>query len=107
MRGRRARELGARHEAVRAMRDGATFVDVVARAMRDHGLGANVAVSIAERAFRGGDGVRAGLGREAVYLPAFLRVKAHLSAHPDDETVLSSGQVAVAAVHELRPLVRR
>jgi hypothetical protein len=100
--GARARELAARHETVRAMRQGADFVEATRRAMADHGLDAASAVSVAERAYRGGDGTRAGLGREAVYLPAFARVRAHLDAHPEDEIVLASGQIAVSAVPTLR-----
>ena len=59
---------------------------------------------MAERAFRGGDGSSPGLGRERVYLESFVRVRAHLAAHPDDEAVLASGQIALEAIETLRPL---
>ena len=61
------------------------------------------AVVVAERAFRGGDGSHPGLGRERVYLESFVRVRRHLAAHPDDDAVLASGQVAVDAADTLRP----
>jgi hypothetical protein len=61
------------------------------------------AVVAAERAFRGADGQRPGLGRERVYLGALVRVKAHLEARPDDEHVLASGQVSLDAIEALRP----
>ncbi len=60
-------------------------------------------IIVAERAFRGGDGTRPGLGRERVYLESLVRVRRHLTAHPDDDEVLASGQVAVDAAALLRP----
>ncbi len=106
LRGTRARELAARDATVRAMRDGADFVEAVRRATTEHGLDPVAAISVAERAYRGGDGKRSGLGREAVYLPSFLRVRTHLNAHPEDERVLACGQVSVAAIPALRAHVR-
>jgi len=101
----RKQELAARHLAVEAMDGGATFPDVLSALVRDHGLGAEQAVLVAERAFRGGDGVSAGLGRERVYLESFLRVRAHLEEHPTDEGILTSGQVSLDAIAALAPLV--
>ncbi len=95
---RRQRGLAARHRAVEAMLDGARFPDVTTLLVRDLGVEPEAAVLVAERVFRGGDGVGPGLGRERVYLEAFVRVRAHVGAHPGDEAVLSAGQVAVAAV---------
>jgi hypothetical protein len=94
-------ELGARHLASSAMRQGAGFVEVV-RQLR--ALGAANPILIAERSFRGSRGDRPGLGREAIYLEAFLRVKRHLAKHPRDESVLSGGQVSTKHVAELRRL---
>ncbi len=105
LRGRRRRELAARYLTVDAMRAGATFVDAVRALMLDHHMTAEAAVLVAERAYRGSDGTFAGLGRERVYLEAFLRVRAHLEAHPADERVIRAGQVATAAVPALRALV--
>jgi hypothetical protein len=100
---RRRRQLAARHRAVEAMLGGATFADVATALVRDHGLDALEAVVVAERAFRGGDGTFPGLGRERVYLEAFVRVRSHLDAKPEDEAVLASGQVALDAIEALRP----
>jgi hypothetical protein len=102
---RRRRQLAARHRAVQAMLDGASFADVTSTLMRAHGLDAEDAVVVAERAFRGGDGRHPGLGRERVYLESLVRVRTHLESHPEDDAVLASGQVAVDAVETLRPWV--
>ncbi len=104
LRGARRRELALRHRVVEEMDAGASFVDVVAILMRDHGVTASRAVAVAERAFRGGDGRAPGLGRERVYLASFVRVSAHLAAQPDAERVLGSGQVALEALPLLTPL---
>jgi hypothetical protein len=58
------------------------------------------ALRITARVHRGG-----GLGREAVYLPAFLRVEAALAARPELDRVLGSGRVAVDAADVLGPWV--
>lgn len=102
---RRRRQLAARHRAVEAMLGGATFGEVATSLARDHGLGEVDAVVLAERAFRGGDGTRPGLGRERVYLESFVRVRAHLAARPGDEPVLASGQIALDAIDALAPLL--
>jgi hypothetical protein len=99
---RRRLQLAARHRAVEAMLGGATFGDVAALLVRDHGHDALQAVVVAERVFRGSDGTRPGLGRERVYLEAFVRVRAHLEVHPDDEALLAAGQVATDAAEALR-----
>ena len=84
---------------------GADFVSVV-RSLREWGLRLEHALRIAERAFRGSHGATPGLGRERVYLEAYLRVGDRLEAEPEDETVLSAGQVALGAVEALRPWAR-
>lgn len=101
---RRRRQLAARHRAVEAMHDGASFADVAFTLARVHGFDEADAILAAERAFRGSDGSRPGLGRERVYLESLVRVRAHLARHPDDERVLSSGQVAIDSVRQLRRL---
>ncbi|WP_394842485.1 DUF1704 domain-containing protein [Pendulispora brunnea] len=98
----RRRELAGRYLAVRGMRQGATFVEVV-RYLAGAGIDPRDAVVMAERAFRGSDGTFPGLGRERVYLESYLRVRAHLDEAPDDEAVLASGQLALDAVETLRP----
>jgi hypothetical protein len=72
-----------------------------------HGVDAGDAVLVAERAFRGSDGRRPGLGRERIYLEALVRVRSHLARCPEDEEVLACGQVAVDACEALRPLAPR
>ena len=104
---RRKRELAARHLAVEAMDGGATFSDALSALVKEHGLPPNDAVLVAERAFRGGDGTSPGLGRERIYLEAFLRVGEHLAKRPTDEGILTSGQVSVDAIAVLGPLIRK
>jgi hypothetical protein len=100
---RRKRQLAARHRAVEAMLEGASFTEVALALVDEHGLEAQEAVVVAERVFRGSDGSHPGLGRERVYLESFVLVRNHLEAHPDDEAVLASGQIAVDAIEPLRP----
>ncbi|HEX4447731.1 MAG TPA: tyrosine/phenylalanine carboxypeptidase domain-containing protein [Polyangiaceae bacterium] len=102
LRPRRRRQLAARHWAVETMLAGACFPEVASALTREHGLDAAEAVIIAERAFRGADGTRPGLGRERVYLESYLRVSEHLEEHPDDEDIMASGQIAVDALETLR-----
>ena len=97
----RRTQLAARHAAVNAMWEGATFVDVVRLLIRDLGRPPRDAVLAAERAFRGGNALTPGLGRDRIYLEAFLRVRAHLAARPGDERVLASGTVSVDAIDTL------
>jgi len=104
---RRKRELAARHLAVEAMDGGATFQDAVTALVKEHGLRAPEAVLVGERAFRGGDGISPGLGRERIYLEAYLRVKEHLTRKPTDEGVLTSGQVSLDSIAVLAPLIRK
>lgn len=104
---RRRRQLAARHRAVEAMLAGASFADVTSMLIDPPGLDPVDAIVIAERAFRGGDGTFPGLGRERVYLESFVRVRAHLGAHPADEELMSAGQVAIDAVEAMRQCVRR
>ncbi|MGD0674951.1 MAG: tyrosine/phenylalanine carboxypeptidase domain-containing protein [Polyangiaceae bacterium] len=104
---RRRRQLAVRHRAVQRMLAGASYADVAWMLVREHGVEPLDAVIVAERAFRGCDGTRPGLGRERVYIEGLVRVRAHLTAHPEDERVLGCGQVAVDASHVLRPFVER
>lgn len=104
---RRKRELAARHLAVEAMDGGASFADALSALVKEHGLPPADAVLVAERAFRGGDGTSPGLGRERIYLEAFLRVGEHLAKKPTDEGILTSGQVSLDAIPVLGPMVRK
>lgn len=100
--GRRRRQLALRHRAFEAMVDGASFADLTRELTSAHGVDPATAVVVAERVFRGGDGVHPGLGRERVYLESLVRVRAHLGEHPEDEPVLASGQVGLDAVEAIR-----
>jgi hypothetical protein len=100
--GRRRCHLALRHRAFEAMVEGASFADVTRELTSAHGVDPASAVVVAERVFRGGDGVHPGLGRERVYLEALVRVREHLDAHPEDEAVLASGQVGLDAVEAIR-----
>jgi hypothetical protein len=102
---RRRRQLAGRHLACQTMARGAAFADVVRELTAEHQVEPLQAVIVAERVFRGGDGVRPGLGRERVYLEALVRVRAHLERYPDDEAILAAGQVAAEAAGALRELV--
>ena len=93
----RRAELARRHAAVRAMRAGADFVEVV-RSLRAAGVDLRASLAAATRAFRGSEGTFAGLGRESVYLASFSRVRARLQKDPGAERWLASGQVAVSAL---------
>ena len=99
LKGARRRELAWRHRAARLLEGDADFVEAVRDLMQ---VGASVAdaLRITARVFRGG-----GLGREVVYLPAFLRVDAALSRAPHLDDVLGAGRVAVGTAELLRPWV--
>jgi hypothetical protein len=98
--GPRRRELALRHLAARAVERGADFVDT-ARLCRAHGAPVADALRIAGRVHRGG-----GLGREAVYLPALLRVEDAIARDPAVDRVLASGKVAVGAAATLAPFAQ-
>jgi hypothetical protein len=84
------------------MAGGASFGDVATSLVDDHGLDGRDAVMVAERVFRGSHGSAPGLGRERIYLEAFVRVERHLAGHPEDERVMASGQVGVDSLEALR-----
>ena len=96
----RRRELGRRHIAAEAMRAGAGFVETARLLETDTGTTLPDALRIAARVHRGG-----GLGRELVYVPAYLRVRAALSEDRLCDVVLGSGRVATDAIATLRPWV--
>jgi hypothetical protein len=104
---KRKRELAARHLAVEAMDGGARFYENVSALVKEHGLTSREAVLVAERAYRGGDGMTPGLGRERIYLEAFLRVGEHLANKATDEGILTSGQISLDAIPTIAPFVRK
>src|ERR1019366_5169871 len=99
---RRTRQLAARHRAVEAMLEGASFADVAGALVSRCALGPADAIIVAERAFRGSDGTHPGLGRERVYLESLVRVREHLAARPQDDAIMASGQIGVASLEALR-----
>jgi hypothetical protein len=104
---KRKRELAARHLAVEAMDGGARFHENITALVKEHGLSVQEAVFVAERVYRGGDGNTPGLGRERIYLEAYLRVGEHLAKRPTDEGILTSGQISILAIPIVAPFVRR
>ena len=103
---RRRRQLAARHRAVEAMLGGASFADVASTLVDAHGLDAAEASSSPSARSAAATETAPGLGRERVYLESLVRVRRHLEAHPHDDAILASGQVAVDAIDALRPFAR-
>jgi hypothetical protein len=104
---KRKRELAARHLAVEAMDGGARFHENVTALVKEHGLDVRDAVLVAERAYRGGDGMTPGLGRERIYLEAYIRVGEHLARKAVDEGILTSGQISLDSIGTIAPFVRK
>lgn len=96
--GRRA-ELALRHIGARAVEAGADFPSTV-RLLLGREASLADALRVAARVHRGG-----GLGREAVYLPALLRVEAAVAADGGIDAVLAQGRVSVDAAPTLRAWV--
>jgi hypothetical protein len=92
----RRREIALRHVAARSVEGGAPFVDTV-HLLAGRGATLQAALRIAARVHRGG-----GLGREAVYLPALLRVEEALARDRGLDEVLRVGRVSVDAAPALR-----
>jgi hypothetical protein len=94
----RKRELSFRHLAALGVRRGAeldeTFRELVVR-----GADAAEAVEIAVRVHRGG-----GLGREVVYLPAYLEVRRAFEREPALERWFERGRVGLGAAKILAAL---
>ncbi len=97
----RRREIALRHQAARSVGAGADFV-ATARLLLEHGAALADALRIAARVHRGG-----GLAREAVYLPALLRVEAALAVEAGLDSVLGAGRVSVDAAPALRGWIAR
>lgn len=95
----RRRELALRHLAARRAQAGEPFVETTRRLLA-HDAPLPDALRIVARAQRGG-----GLAREAVYLPALLRVERALSVQPSLDDVLARGRVSVGAAPLLAPWI--
>ena len=87
----RLRTLAARVVATDAMHAGASFTDT-ARRLLDFGVCAPDAVTISERAFRGG-----GVARDAAYLVGFMRVGDALARGEVDVHDLGAGRLSLSA----------
>jgi hypothetical protein len=83
--GARRFTLAARHLAARAAHDGAPPCEVASRLVRA-GVTAERAARVLVRVYRAG-----GLGREAIYLPAYLRVRKALDEAPELATQPATG----------------
>jgi hypothetical protein len=92
----RRRELGLRHHAAKCAHEGADWVETT-RGLLERGAQLTAAQDLATRALRGG-----GLGRERVYLPAWIRLQSALRDEPSLAEWFSLGRLSLEAVHTLR-----
>lgn len=97
----RRRELALRHRSALLVRGGARWCELLGW-LEGEGVAAEPAVELALRAARGG-----GLGREIVYIPAYLRLAGEFSRAPWLERFFERGRVSVAAARVLGSLERR
>ena len=88
----RRRELALRRLAARAVEARADFVATV-RLLCARGAALALALRVAARVHRGG-----GLGREAVYVPALLRVEDAMARDRGMDGVMRVGRVSVESV---------
>ncbi len=92
--------LAGRVLATSSMHGGASFGDTARLLHREQGFSAQDAVSITERAYRGG-----GVARDAGYLLGYLRVRAAIAAGTATLDELRMGRVGVQALPALRELI--
>jgi hypothetical protein len=97
----RRRELALRHRIALSVHEGASFSDL-ARWLQAEGVSLEQAIELALRAARGG-----GLGRESVYVPAYLRLSSEFSREPELETFFERGRVSIVGARLLRGWERR
>lgn len=97
MDGHRRRTIAARYVALHRMHQGASFGDVVWELHDAHGFGAEDAVVLAERTFRGG-----GVARDGSYLSGWMRVRDALGGGTATVDELRSGRVSLDALPRLR-----
>jgi hypothetical protein len=97
----RRRDLALRHSAALAVRGGASWFELV-RGLETQGVARARALELALRVLRGG-----GLGREIVYLPSYLQLRAEFAREPSLERYFERGRVSLAAARALRSLERR
>lgn len=92
----RKRELAVRHVVATCARQDQSLLGDVALRLAGQGHDVGHIARALGRALRGG-----GLSREAIYLPAFLRVQRCLAANPELELWMQWGRVSAAAAAEL------
>lgn len=97
--GRRLRTLAARVVAAECMHEGATFHETARLLVDEHGFEPADAVTIGERAYRGG-----GVARDVSYLAGWLRVRAAVGASEATIADLQLGRVSLAELPTLRAL---
>lgn len=97
---RRARTFAARVIVTDAVHDGADPSELVVVLERDHGFGAEEAIALVERAFRGG-----GLARDASYLFGWVRVRRAIARGQTSVEELRWGKVGLGALEGLRALL--
>lgn len=95
----RLRTLAARVVVTHAMHAGASFGETARRLVRDDQFAPADAITLVERAWRGG-----GLARDAGYLAGWLRVRAAIEAGRATVDELRFGRVSLAALPILREL---
>lgn len=100
--GSRLRTLAARVIASDMMHRGASFAECSRSLLRDEGFGAQEAVVITERAYRGG-----GVARDSCYLLGWLRVHDALERGTASADELRMGRVSLDALPELRALAEQ
>lgn len=96
----RMRVLAARVLATDRMHRGASFGDTARWLHADHGFSAADAVSVAERAYRGG-----GVARDAGYLQGWLAVRGALARGSTTLDALRAGRVGLEVAEQLPALV--
>lgn len=98
--GSRRRTLAGRLLATHAMHAGVSFGDVVRTLVFEHAFAPIDAVTLGERAFRGG-----GVARDAVYLSGWLRVRNAVVGGHANLRELQLGKVSLCALPEVRRLM--
>ena len=98
----RLRTLAARVIATDRMHSGASFDDTVIELHREFEFSAVDAITLAERAYRGG-----GVARDAAYLYGWLRVRRAIEREHVGLNELRNGRVGLSAIPTLRELAEQ
>jgi hypothetical protein len=92
--------IASRVVATDRMHGGASYGETARHLAHDLGLPADIAITTAERAYRGG-----GVARDAGYLFGYASVRAALAAGTARIEELRSGRVSLASLDVVRTLV--